>query len=350
MINLMFILLLTASLPSALAFSKGDEYLDLFIASYLTDNELFSIEDFKLTRNYSVYYFVVINGTQNLIVKKIIDSPSSFVIVQNESEIRDVLFEYYILKGFKKIPPNETQKLKEFIISFSKSREPGESRCKKYLGTDLYPCSDRESCFKSCFTPICSPLAQGVGWEFIDLIVYFENRTKNLEYLTRDAEMIIERFSENQSKENFLAVKSILLEINRVATNITTNGIFSVYQICHPVNYDIVSLIKAKRLIEKFEIESLPIIEVDEHVEKIAEEAKRRSRTFNLSKSYKETNEKMEQVSLPAQETNRTMMSNNQNNSEREQGSEKIMPADVESRDFRIPLISDLIDLIISLF
>ena len=67
------------------------------------------------------------------------------------------------------------------LDKFSASRAK-EAECRRYIGIDKFPCNDRRSCIKSCYTPMCNELKQSNECDkdpkacgFIDSIVSFAN-------------------------------------------------------------------------------------------------------------------------------------------------------------------------------
>ncbi len=357
-----------ALLSCPLAFSgllspEENKQLDLFVFGHLAEGETFSVDEAPVSLDGKDYFHITISSGGEIFA---VQSPSSkygFELAADASEIKPALAELYRLQGHNTSSFSEIPKISGYISSFSKSRQPGESKCKQYIGTDMYPCYDRESCYKSCFTPLCNPLALGGGWPFIDLIVSFENSTSNLGNIAEEAALAAKELESSQTESNFKAVLGYISKLNKEATAIKTNDLFTNYQLCYPINYDLISLVQAKRLLEKIESESLPLLEIDSRSESFAKEAGKRSADFSPEKIGGRLGEgKAAQPDISnaiiAQNISEKNKSGNESGQPAAQGPESetqnpknpgLEPKAADSQS-RIPFISDLLDWIFSIF
>ncbi|OIO20931.1 hypothetical protein COV61_03390 [Candidatus Micrarchaeota archaeon CG11_big_fil_rev_8_21_14_0_20_47_5] len=318
-----------------------EKALDFFVFVHLQENESFSVgEEISLSPQ-EAYLPVSFSSGDTVFISGSPSTKYGFQLLQDKEKLREVLTLLYERQGYAASSYSEIPKLKEYLNSFSQSRQPGEAMCRQYIGTDLYPCYDRDSCYKSCYTPLCNPLALGGGWTFIDLIVSFENDTDYLGRYLANANSTIDAFEQNPSEETFDASYSLVSDLNKKATKIKSNDLFDAYQLCYPVEYDMVSLVKAKMLLEKIERESLPFLEIGKRTEEAAENAQKRAKLFNEQKLLAKLNE----GKINSAQQNKTA-AQTQNETQPLQNETQNPP----STPLRIPLLSDFLDWLFSLF
>ncbi|VVC01650.1 Uncharacterised protein [uncultured archaeon] len=129
------------------------------------------------------------------------------------------------------------------------AKDAGEKKCMQYLGLDMHPCSDRESCIRSCFSvPQCSagPLySDGFLEAFMEwnagrqrfdslLMSYSDSQEKMLE----DASLIDQKaalLSELSALSANLSKNAIFL--NRSDEGCGGGGTVRCYEYCPKVNY-----------------------------------------------------------------------------------------------------------------
>jgi hypothetical protein len=135
------------------------------------------------------------------------------------------------------------------LMNYSKNVSLGpESSCAIITGMDRYNCTDRQSCFYSCFSvPVCSYIA--TGWEFIDTILDYKksidfanlkfNKSLNSSY----------EFKTNSSYESAQAALTDMKELNKAETIVVFHPIFTNYNYCPPADYAIPQQMEARRVI-----------------------------------------------------------------------------------------------------
>lgn len=139
-------------------------------------------------------------------------------------------------------------RMEEYLNSFSGSRAK-EAECKRNTGTDRFPCSDRKSCFQSCYTPLCEVKygegceLSGNGCSFIDGIVEFSKTVTSMDSAESRLKTMISDISimKGQAKlgEAVSAVETLLSSADAVNNNVLLRtpqerG----YYFCPKVSYD----------------------------------------------------------------------------------------------------------------
>ncbi len=149
------------------------------VEKYLDSGESYSYLNVTAGSGQS-YLLFSINGGYSMLA----ECGSEPKFLESYDEIEAVLGSY--AKTYQKpadiVPGEEWQKrMGGLLDKFSASRAK-EAECKRYVGIDMFPCNDRQSCIKSCYTPMCNELKQSNECDkdpkacgFIDSIVSFAN-------------------------------------------------------------------------------------------------------------------------------------------------------------------------------
>ncbi len=141
------------------------------------------------------------------------------------------------------------------ITLFNKSKT-SERECKLSLGLDAGPCSDRDSCLKTCARSqyLCLPMAQGIGWPFVDEIVSFSKATLFMDVDLAEFSTALEDFA--SEKTNKLPKKALLQDIVMQIGEVTSNKLFAEYtgdgyEYCSEIPYRKDSVINAQNKLDE---------------------------------------------------------------------------------------------------
>ncbi|MFH1447958.1 MAG: hypothetical protein ABIG39_03785 [Candidatus Micrarchaeota archaeon] len=214
----------------------GQGGLDSSIAERLS-------EDVGWAGNFSVEY-IGVDGENYGLVK--VENAEMFIVKINDegdvslvvdSEIIDNVLNLRVRQGLGGIIDG----ISGDIAVFNTSRS-GENRCKLSLGIDVGPCSDRDSCLTSCARSqyLCLPMAQGIGWAFVDEIVSFSKASLVIDVDLGEFSTKLNLFeSENTGS---LPKESLLTDILAQVDAINDNKFFNSYTMggydfCSKINY-----------------------------------------------------------------------------------------------------------------
>lgn len=132
-------------------------------------------------------FLVYINGTPALMVDAKENAGEAAggwnaQVLQNSDELRTGVRLYYGAQGGRALAIRELEAAQKLVLEYNSSRTR-ERACLRALGMEQRPCSDYESCLKSCYMSVefCQPLAQANGQPFIYQMWDYENRTQRLD-------------------------------------------------------------------------------------------------------------------------------------------------------------------------
>jgi len=266
--------------------------IEEFVLEFRQGNESFSIVSLP---NAGGIHFVGIGG--KLVI--INSTGGKHSILASPEEIFPLLVDYQQLIGASlgdAFPrKSEFEAVRALVLKFNASREPREGKCLRESGLDKFPCFDRESCFKACYTPLCKPIALGFGWPFIDNLSAWKNATDALEGnvsaffrlfnpiadapdVERPRDAPLERV-EGLGGELADAI-GLIRGMGASAGEAAANPIFDegVYSFCDPIPFDWASLLSARRAVENFTIRLGPLVALANASHEVAEEGGRRAR------------------------------------------------------------------------
>ncbi|MEM3400073.1 MAG: hypothetical protein QXP42_04550 [Candidatus Micrarchaeia archaeon] len=214
------------------------------IGQYLL-NESFSVQ--PLSVGGIDYYLVCVDGTDTFLLKALPNT--DLFIVDSDREIAFVLRAHY-----RKYYEKSVAELRDYILLFNRSREPKESACKRDLGIDLYPCYDRDSCLKACYTPVC----QGARTElaFLDAMRDFYRDAREIDTAVDEMNNGLYAYAGSDYEQGKLPAFGLFGRIETAISNLDKNKIFlSVidmgYMFCNPIPFNTTALETAKnKLIE----------------------------------------------------------------------------------------------------
>lgn len=157
-----------------------------------------------------------------------------------------------------KFSPANISAMRGSLAGFSSGKMQGEAECKRILGLDRpdLPCYDRDSCLKACYTPICRPMALGVGHPFLDSLKELSVGTKEVDQQLIELDAVIRRVEaerEDVPKELVEELLEGLTKLIDLSVIVNQNDIFSpsVYYLCKPMDYDIKGIRGVIKLVEE---------------------------------------------------------------------------------------------------
>ncbi|MEM4389347.1 MAG: hypothetical protein QXG98_01655 [Candidatus Micrarchaeia archaeon] len=262
-----------------------------FVSDFRLANETFSIVELP---DAGGVYFVGIGG-QLVVVD---GRGGSYSVVTEPKEIFPLLVAYQQHSGAKlegAFPTKgELEDVRARVLAFNASRQPKEGKCLRESGLDKFPCYDRQSCFKACYTPLCKPLALGFGWPFVENLSKWKNATDALDAnVTAFFELYdpLAEAPEAPSTQDIPLARVEELEsalprliglvrgMGAAAGAIATNPIFDeyAYSFCDPIPFDWQNLLAARRMLENFTARLRPLAELAHASYSVADEGRRRA-------------------------------------------------------------------------
>jgi hypothetical protein len=299
-------IMLLVSFPSLALAGPHDADISLFMKNCLQENESFSKERIASSNTYiiSVGKFEAGAGTtytvhDSFMVTVDPNNSSKIILLNNTAEVEGAFRDLYASMNltYDSLYPNsfETGEILAQLLRYNDSREPEESKCRLWIGTDTpeFQCYDRESCFTACHTPMSRDVASGVGWPFVDSVWLFTNDTKaissNLSAVLKDLESIESKSGNPQ--ELLGGIEQKLARIQNSSDSISQNGLFDVYRysFCWPVKFNRTSLITAKVLVKRIKERMQPLFDLPEDAQAMALSASMRAKICkaNLAKLEK---------------------------------------------------------------
>ncbi len=231
-------------LISALAFPAWAEECEKLAGRYAESSE--EISYLNVSRgNDGEYLLFSIGGKYSMLARC---GPES-VFLTDVEDIEALLDQYARASGQTgSIVPDATwtKNMESLLDKFAGSRGK-EEECKRYIGIDRTPCSDRASCIKSCYTPMCSELKQSneckadsKGCDFIDSIVFFANNLTVLDNGTTRVKSLVKSISGVSSTgpldEAISALEGMLASTEMINKNNLMQE--KIYYFCPRVSYD----------------------------------------------------------------------------------------------------------------
>lgn len=227
-------LLFAFSIFSFLCFSSAAPSID----TYLEDGETFS--EIELANG---YYLVLINASPAFLA-------DSNGLVLNSTEIEYFFSPYLSGTYLSKVQPSQQDisSVLDDLNEFNASRAR-EADCKRYLGTDVYDCFDRDSCMYACYTPLCKGMLQGVGEPFFTSFVSFEEKLSLLDTQVSNlsGSILLSYISEGNASFVLSQWALAFQGVFTTAENVSNNKLFRKdgFDFCHPLNYSFSSLERA---------------------------------------------------------------------------------------------------------
>lgn len=213
-------------------------------------------EDLGWEGNFSVTY-IGIEGRNYGLVRE--NATEMFVVwirddsvsIITDSDTVDLVLRTRQRHGFS----DKIEEIRGYMMAFNQSRN-AERECKISLGIDVAPCSDRDSCLKSCARSqyLCLPMAQGIGWSFVDEIVEFSKATLVMDVNLGDFSSGIDLFANEES--NSLPSKALLDDVLKQVETIQKNDLFGVYtgggyEFCSLIPYREDAILDAKARLDE---------------------------------------------------------------------------------------------------
>lgn len=275
----LFTLLLFYSISTAVS-------VDDFASSAVKQGETFSIESVYVNSS-SYAYLVSVNESLSFIL---LGEGESFKFAGDAQNIQGILAKYYASKEitYEKMKANDSEKqnLLDLGKKFNDTRQPTEAECNRFIGTDAFPCDNREECLKSCYTPVSHNNCLGIGWPFVDAIILFQNDTRNMSKAYENYTINLQAFSENDLNDSALqgAIASIR-KMRASAVSLWYNPLFDKYQynFCHKAYHDFTALRAAENNLTLIRTRLLPFIQTTETSELLAANAVERAQTREQS-------------------------------------------------------------------
>ncbi len=154
---------------------------DSLSAPLRLQNESYSVSPVKVSAQRWLFLLYV-NGTPiTLAQAERTQDGWTARLLENEDELAGAVRFYHAAQGNLDMARKALDAAQAELRAYNASRGQ-EGRCLDALGLARRPCSDYESCFKSCFSSLdfCQPLAQANGKQFIYQVWDYENKTSRL--------------------------------------------------------------------------------------------------------------------------------------------------------------------------
>ncbi len=185
--------------------------------------------DLNWTENFTVNYFlynetnyafVAYNGTETFVVK-IMDSGGA-VVWDNDT------ISLLLKERDTNLLTETVGEIRDLLVTFNQSRAY-EANCKVALGLDRAPCTDRNACLRACAYSqyLCLPMAQGIGWTFLDAMAAFYTDALTLDVDSGELFRGIDSFINSSSKT--LPNETLITDMSAHAASINSNSLFSAY-------------------------------------------------------------------------------------------------------------------------
>ncbi len=280
-----------------------DAEIGLFVKYCLNESEAFSKERMGQSSVYtiSIGKFETGLGTMytvkdSFMIRVNESNYSDISIIQNPQEVEGILTDKYTAMNitFNSLYPSsfEMGEILAKVLEFNQSREPQESACKLSTGQDRFDCSDLESCLRACYSPMCSPVAQGVGWPFVRSLWHFSNNTKAMD---SNVSAIITNIDEIETRSQdaevlFDELEEHLTAIQNASTEISQSPIFDSwrYSFCWPIKYNRTSIITAKVLTRRLKERMSIFFIIPKEAQAMVESGEKRSEICRLNRENAE--------------------------------------------------------------
>jgi hypothetical protein len=249
---------------SSFLFGAGTSDVNLFVSHYLNQNETFIKIPFSL---FGTQYYII-NISQPSFMLRVLPN-GSIEMLTDKPAIRDALLNYYALQGITmdelKLNQSYTDELISLVDSYNITREK-EFECKAYIGLDRYPCVDVDTCFRACYTPVCTSMKLGMGRPFLDLMESFSNLSSYIDSNITEFRKKVASTSEFNSTQQIDDLVVLLDNIKSDSIAINNNDIFNpmTLSFCYPVDYNLTYLTQAETNILTKRDQILPILTLDD--------------------------------------------------------------------------------------
>jgi len=190
-----------------------------------------------------------------------------------------------------------------------------QQRCFVLTGMDRYNCTDRQSCFYSCFSvPVCSYIA--TGWEFIDTILEYR---KTIDFADQEFNRSLDSSYAFMDEPGYDSAKSALadmVELNKAETAVVFHPIYTTYNYCPPADYMIPWQIEARRILMDYLESNCLYGERGELINQSLALSSVLKENANISVGINETNATASLPNITINETNATGTVKNQTEDE----------------------------------
>jgi hypothetical protein len=221
------------------------------------DDEIeLSLEKYLFSLNYtgeSKIYFTK-NETNRTLVLALSDSElgvfrlngTDVSVISDNDTIAAIVNEYIMTNSpdrtFNTSKPYE-------LMKYSQNVSAGPERsCMIITGMDRNNCTNRESCFYSCFSvPVCSYIA--TGFDFIDTILSYK---KSIDFANEKFNKSLDSSYEFKTDPAYFSAQAALTdlkELNKAETTVIFHPIFTTYNFCPPADYAIPQQMEARRIL-----------------------------------------------------------------------------------------------------
>ncbi|MCL6089403.1 MAG: hypothetical protein M1530_04560 [Candidatus Marsarchaeota archaeon] len=179
--SLFFFVLLSLSPLLHAAEQAPDIDWDSLSAPLRLQNESYSVSPVRVS-DQRWLFLLYVNGTPITLAQADYASKGwTARLLEREGELAGAVRFYHAGIGNLDMARKQLDAAQAELRAYNASREQ-EGRCLDALGLARRPCSDYESCIKSCFASLdfCQPLAQANGKAFIYQVWDYENKTSRL--------------------------------------------------------------------------------------------------------------------------------------------------------------------------
>ncbi len=149
------------------------------------------------------------------------------------------------------------------INSFNSSRIR-EPDCHSFIGPDNMPCTDKTSCIRSCYTPLCQGMMRGAGDDFLNAIRDFKSNTSSIDSGTASFEQNYPQITSLAESELVPFITARLNELSAIrngASAVAGNKLFleeksNGFYFCYAVSYNYSGIEKLKLDLELLKAKS----------------------------------------------------------------------------------------------
>lgn len=219
--------------------------VNLFVYSYLLDNETFTKTPFNLSDG---EYYIVNIPEPSFIVSA---SDGKVRMLTEKQEIQNALVGYYATLGITqedlKVEQEYKNELLKLVDLYNATREK-EYECRAYIGIDRFECVDYETCWRACYTPVCQQMKIGAGRKFLDLIWDFSNLTNSIDSNLSAFKQKLSSLSQLTSLDELDELLKLIRNMKNNSVAINNNEIFNPMAMgfCHLVSYNLTYLTEAE--------------------------------------------------------------------------------------------------------
>jgi hypothetical protein len=238
--------------------------VNIFVSSYLSENETFSKTPFNLSDG---EYYIINISEPSFILR--VPPNGSIMMLTDKPAIRDALLNYYTLQGITtddlKVNQSYTGELISLVGSYNATRTK-EFDCKTYIGLDRFPCVDLDSCWRACYTPTCAQIKIGGGAPFLDLVWAFANSSSYIDSNISAFDGEVGSTSEFNSTQQIDHLVSLLENIKINSITINNNDLFNPDALgyCPLVDYNLTYLTQAEINLLTKRDQILPLLTLDD--------------------------------------------------------------------------------------